>query len=158
MNVTYLKSDIKEFKHILNIADVHIRLKARHEEYVEIFNKLYVEIDKTPLETVITFSGDLFHNKSDMSAEGVYCASEFLRNLANRRPTIVISGNHDVNIMNSGKMGGIYPIINALNHPNLHYLKETGLYRLGDILFNCFSVFDERTPENYILHNKIPKN
>lgn len=42
-----------------------------------------------------------------------------------------------------------------INHKNLFYLKDSGLYILGDILFNHYSVFDE--PDKYIKVKDIPK-
>ena len=37
----YLKSDIKEFKNVFHIADIHLRLTKRHDEYNQVFERLY---------------------------------------------------------------------------------------------------------------------
>ena len=153
--VTYLKSDIKEYKNIFHIADIHLRLTKRHDEYQQVFDKLYKAVEKTPTETVVAVLGDLFHSKSDLSPECVKMASDFLQNLANKRPTVLIAGNHDATLANKNRLDSLSPIVNAINHPNLFYLKDSGLYILGDILFNHYSVFDE--PENYIKYKDIPK-
>lgn len=152
---TYLKSDIKEYKNIFHIADIHLRLTKRHDEYQQVFDKLYKAVEKTPTETVVAVLGDLFHSKSDLSPECVKMASDFLQNLANRRPTILIAGNHDATLANKNRLDSLSPIVNAINHPNLFYLKDSGLYILGDILFNHYSVFEE--PETYIKFKDIPK-
>lgn len=152
---TYLKSDIKEYKNIFHIADIHLRLTKRHDEYQQVFDKLYKAVEKTPTETVVAVLGDLFHSKSDLSPECVKMASDFLQNLANRRPTVLIAGNHDATLANKNRLDSLSPIVNAIDHPNLFYLKDSGLYILGDILFNHYSVFDE--PENYIKFKDIPK-
>ena len=153
--VTYLKSDIKEYKNIFHIADIHLRLTKRHDEYQQVFDRLYKSVEKTPNETVVAVLGDLFHSKSDLSPECVKMASDFLQNLANRRPTILIAGNHDATLANKNRLDSLSPIVNAINHPNLFYLKESGLFILGDILFNHYSVFDE--PEKYLKYKDIPK-
>jgi len=64
---TYLKSDIQEYKNIFHIADIHLRLTKRHDEYQQVFEKLYKAVEKTPTETVVAVLGDLFHSKSDLS-------------------------------------------------------------------------------------------
>jgi DNA repair exonuclease SbcCD ATPase subunit/predicted MPP superfamily phosphohydrolase len=138
------------------VADIHIRLTKRFDEYNEAFNKLYEEVKKTPKTTLITVLGDVFHSKSDLSPECVQMASNFLNSLSNLRPTILVSGNHDATLSNKNRLDSLTPIVNALNNPNLFYLKDNGLYSVGNILFNNMSVFSE--PENYISYDDIPKN
>jgi len=65
MNVTKLNCDVKNFIGILHVADIHIRLTKRHEEYVDVFKKLYNVAHKTPTNTCIAVLGDVFHSKSD---------------------------------------------------------------------------------------------
>lgn len=77
----YLKSDIKEFKNIFHIADTHLRLTKRHDEYNEVFKKLYKAVEKTPEETAVAVLGDVLHSKSDLSPECVKITTEFLQNL-----------------------------------------------------------------------------
>ncbi len=155
--VTKLTCDVSNFTNIIHVADIHILLTKRHTEYCDVFNKLYSAIDKTPASTVVCVVGDVFHNKSDLSPECVQIASQFLKSLADRRPTILTAGNHDATLTNKNRLDSLSPIVNALKHSNLFYLKDTGLYSLGNILFNNFSVFDEHSPENYISFSKIPK-
>jgi len=155
--ITKLNCDVSNFTNILHVADIHILLTKRHAEYTEVFKNLYKAIEKTPETTAVCVVGDVFHNKSDLSPECVEIASQFLKNLADRRPTILTAGNHDATLTNKNRLDSLSPIVNALKHPNLFYLKDTGIYQLGDILFNNFSVFDEHSPENYIPFEKIPK-
>jgi DNA repair exonuclease SbcCD ATPase subunit/DNA repair exonuclease SbcCD nuclease subunit len=153
--VKYLKSDIKEFKNVFHIADIHLRLTKRHDEYNQVFERLYKAVEKTPTETVIAVLGDVLHSKSDLSPECVKITTEFLQNLADRRPTVLIAGNHDATLANKNRLDSLSPIVDAINHTNLFYLKDSGLYILGDILFNHYSVFDE--PDKYIKFKDIPK-
>ena len=152
--ITHLKNDITEFEAAIHIADIHIRLTKRHDEYIEVLNELYDLVDKSPKETFVTVVGDIFHSKSDLSPECVQIASEFLRTLANKRPTILVAGNHDTTLSNKDRLDSLSPIVESLNHPNLYYLKDSGLYILGDILFNNMSVFDDY--EKYIKASDIP--
>ena len=91
LNIEFDKVD-----QILHIADIHIRLTSRHEEYREAFQKLYAHIDtKLAKNAIIAILGDITHGKLAMSPESVQLTSEFFRNCADRRPTIVVAGNHD---------------------------------------------------------------
>ena len=155
--ITKLNCGVSKFTNILHVADIHILLTKRHTEYTEVFKNLYKAIEKTPDTTAVCVVGDVFHSKSDLSPECVEIASQFLKNLADLRPTILTAGNHDATLTNKNRLDSLSPIVNAIKHPNLFYLKDTGIYQLGDILFNNFSVFDEHSPENYIPFDKIPK-
>jgi len=156
--VTKLQCKISEFTNILHIADVHIRLTKRHDEYLEVFGRLYKAIEKTPSTTLIAVLGDLFHSKSDLSPECVKIASDFLQNLARLRPTVLIAGNHDATLANKNRLDSLTPIVDPIKNENLFYLKDSGIYIIGDIMFNNFSVFDEHEQEKYVKYADIPKN
>jgi DNA repair exonuclease SbcCD ATPase subunit len=153
--INLLNPSIKKFTHILHVADIHIRLNKRHEEYRAVFAKLYEEARKTPETTVIAVLGDVFHSKSDLSPECVQMASDLFKNLAEIRPVIMIAGNHDATLSNKNRLDCLTPIVDTLRHPNLFYLRNNGLYGFGNILFNNMGVFDP--PEAYIRGNTIPE-
>ena len=152
--ITLLKSPIQKYTRILHVADIHIRLNKRHDEFREVFNNLYEEIKKTPDTTLVAILGDVLHNKVDLSPECVQLASELFTNIANLRPVILIAGNHDMLVSNKSRLDSLSPIVDALNHPNLFYLKTTGLYGFGNILFNNMGVFD--SSDVYIKGANIP--
>ena len=133
---------------ILHVADIHIRNYKRHKEYREVFKQLYVEVDKLPPNAIVYVGGDIVHNKTDISPELIELTSEFLKNLADRRHTIMITGNHDANLNNTSRMDTLTPIVDAMNHPKLHYLKDSGVYKLADVSFTVFGIFDN--PETFI--------
>lgn len=134
---------ISKIDKIYHIADVHVRNVKRHKEYEQVFKRLYKYIKKTKTPgSIIYVAGDIVHAKTDMSPELVHTVSEFFKNLADLAPTIVITGNHDCNLNNSSRLDALSPIVKALNHPQLHYLKDTGIYSISNIHFNVMSVFD----------------
>jgi len=134
---------------IYHIADVHVRNVKRHKEYRQVFKKLYSYIRKTKAENdVIYVAGDIVHAKTDMSPELVDLVSEFFIKLADLLPTIIILGNHDCNLNNNYRLDALSPIVNAINHPNIHYLKDNGIYDIQGVHFNVMAV-DER-PIKYI--------
>jgi DNA repair exonuclease SbcCD nuclease subunit len=71
-------------------------------------------------------------------------ASEFFKNLEQIAPTYIILGNHDGNLKNASRQDALTPIVNALDLPNLHLLKNSGEVHLNDqFCLNVLSVFDE---------------
>ena len=133
---------------ILHVADIHIRNYQRHKEYREVFKHLYKAAKELPENSIIYIAGDIVHNKTDISPELIAITSEFLKKLADIRPTILITGNHDTNLNNTSRLDALSPIINNLNHSNLFYLKDSGVYKFGNIHFTVFSIFDH--PSKFI--------
>lgn len=150
-----LKTTLDKVEHIVHVSDVHIRLTKRHDEYREAFSKLYSEIQKTPENTIIINTGDTFHSKVDLSPEAVQLGGEFLKKCADLRPTIMIAGNHDCLLTNTTRLDSISPIVDALNHSNLFYIKESKLYGFANLLINNMSVFDD--PTKYIRMKNVMK-
>ena len=142
---------------IYHIADVHIRNVKRHKEYRQVFRRLYSYIKKTKSENdIIYVAGDIVHAKTDMSPELIDLTSEFFSNLADLLPTIVILGNHDCNLNNNYRLDALSPIVKAINHKNLHYLKDNGVYDIQGVHFNVMAV-DEK-PVKYIHANDFEGN
>lgn len=137
---------------VYHASDIHIRNLKRHKEYAEVFEELYKEIQKDTKNAIIYVGGDVAHAKTDMSPELVDMISKFFNRLANIAPTIVITGNHDCNLNNPDRLDALNPIIENLNNPNLHYLRESGIYTIADTDFVVYSVFDE--PSNFITVNE----
>ena len=131
-------------KKIYHIADVHIRNLKRHKEYREVFSRLYEYIETTKTDdSIIVLCGDIVHAKTDMTPEVIEMTHTFLKNLSDMLPTILIPGNHDANLNNPSRLDALSPIVNALGHPNLHYLKDDGVWKMGEISFSHSSVFGE---------------
>jgi len=126
-----LKTDIKQFTHIVHLADIQIRLTKRHDEYREVFSKLFESIKGTPETTVICVVGDIVHSKLDLSPECVQVTKEFLCGLSDIRPTIIVAGNHDTNLTNKNRLDSLSPIVEAIGHSNLHILRRQIYTHLG---------------------------
>ena len=125
-----------------HIADTHIRNLKYHYEYKAVFEKLYQILEEEGVDYII-HCGDIAHTKTQISPEFVDMCTKFFRSLADIAPTYVILGNHDGNLKNSSRQDALTPIAEALNHPELHLLKNSGETLLGDsVAINVFSVFD----------------
>lgn len=159
--ITDLPVDIDNVDQIFHIADVHIRNYKRHDEYRQIFDQLYSEIDdRKTSNSLIVVAGDVVHSKADMSPELVDMVTEFLGNLGDRLPTILTPGNHDCLENNPDRMDALSPVVQAMGHPQVHYVFDTGLYRVGDTVFAHMNFMDDTSeypratdiPEEY---NKV---
>jgi DNA repair exonuclease SbcCD ATPase subunit/DNA repair exonuclease SbcCD nuclease subunit len=145
----FIDLGIKQIDFIFHLADIHIRNVKRHEEYRSVFKKTYSYIKKNCTKnSVIYLAGDIAHAKTDMSPELVDMIGEFLRSCADICPTILIAGNHDCNLNNSHRLDALTPIVKSLKHPRLFYLRDTGLYEGGGVVWNVMSVFDK--PADFI--------
>ena len=154
MDVKKLDIGFDKVEKILHFADLHIRLNSRHDEYRECLEKLYNGVKNLPENSIIVFSGDGFHTKIEISPEALQLFSEVVRKIADMRPLILIAGNHDALLNNKSRLDNISPIIEALDHKKVFYLRESGLYGAGNILFNNMSVFDDVS--KYIKSKSIP--
>jgi DNA repair exonuclease SbcCD ATPase subunit/DNA repair exonuclease SbcCD nuclease subunit len=140
-----IPTDFDKLEKIIHLADIHIRLYKRHAEYRFTFENLYRQLEKYKnTNTAIVVAGDILHSKTDLSPEMVQLASEFLNSLANIAPTIIIAGNHDFNMSNINRLDSLSPIVNNLKNSNLHYLRNSGVYRFADVDFAVMSILDDR--------------
>ena len=135
-----------------HIADTHIRNLRYHKEYKAVFEQLYDCLREEKVDYIV-HCGDIAHTKTQISPEFVDMCSDFLSNLADIAPTYVILGNHDGNLKNTGRLDALTPIVEALEHPSLHLLKDSQEVYLRDgFALNVLSVFDEDgwdDPSNY---------
>ena len=116
---------------------------------------MYEELRKENVDCIV-HCGDLAHTKTQLSPEYFEMATNFLRSLADIAPTYIIPGNHDGNLKNSNRQDAITPIIDALEHPNLHLLKDSGEVSLNDdFTLNVLSVFDEDNWTQPSDYNKV---
>ena len=138
---------------IILCSDQHLRLFKRHAEYEQVFKRFYKFVDSVKDdETIIVLGGDLVHNKIEMTPELIQMSSNFLKECADRCPTILMLGNHDFS-PNAQRLDALTPIVDSLNHPNLHFWKKSGIYRLGGIVWSNFSLWG--SPDEWITADKI---
>jgi DNA repair exonuclease SbcCD ATPase subunit/DNA repair exonuclease SbcCD nuclease subunit len=138
------------FKQFVHISDTHIPIHlhlSRKEEYLSVFDKLYKYL-KTLHNIAIVITGDLLHVKLNLEAETVIMARDFLKQLSEIAPTVVIIGNHDFTENNTERADTMSAISHGLN---VYSLKYSGIYRLGNILLSFSSLFDKK----FIYHHQI---
>ena len=146
-----MKVPFRKLKYIHHISDIQIRNLKRHKEYEQVFDRLYEKIKENKDNAVAYIGGDIAQSKCDMSPELVDQLSRLFKNLADIVPTIIIAGNHDCNLNNRSRLDVLTPIVENLNHPNLHYLKDSGAYKCAD---TTFVVWDCWTDEKDFILSK----
>jgi DNA repair exonuclease SbcCD nuclease subunit len=147
MDIKHIDTSIDKIDKIFHISDIHIRTLKRHGEYRQVFENLfnYIETHCTG-NSVAVVTGDIVHSKLDLSPELVQMLVDFFNGF--QIPTIVILGNHDMNLNNMHRVDAVSPVLDVIRNPNIHFIKDNGLFELGGITWNHMAV--DKTPADYI--------
>lgn len=133
---------------IFHLSDIHIHNLKFHQEYHQVFEKFFFLI-KQEKPDVVVIGGDLADKKTQLSPEYFDLCSWFLKNIADLSKLIIIPGNHDGIISNESRLDAITPVVNALSHKNIIYLKRSGEHKFNDdVVFNHLSIFDRNGWKN----------
>ena len=147
MEIKKIESTISKIDKIFHVSDIHIRTLKRHTEYREVFNNMFTYINSHSTEnSIAVVTGDIVHSKLDMSPELVQMLVDFFNGFA--IPTIVILGNHDMNLNNMHRIDAVSPILDVINNPNIIFIKDNGLFEFGGITWNHMAV--DKTPDEYV--------
>jgi len=135
---------------IAHIADVHIRLKDRQQEYKEVFEKLYDDLAEVDVDRIV-LAGDIVHSKITMSPELVVLTTDFFKNLLEIAPVDLIAGNHDMNMSNQDRLDALTPIVNSVKDYGfgLTYYEKTGYHEVPGnpspgIIYGVNSLLDDK--------------
>ena len=141
-NIFYSILSENKIDKIIHLADIHIRLWLRMEEYQSVFNNLYKYLEKEGGNCLIVVVGDILHNKIDLVPETIHMTQNFFKKLSSYFPTICIPGNHDALLNNTQRMDSLTAIFSSITIDNFYYLKTSGVYKYGNIHFGVSSVID----------------
>jgi len=131
---------------IAHVSDIHVRKLKYHKEYRAVFEQLYEKLREEEPDIIVN-TGDTFHTKLDMSPESIKMMSELFVGLADIAPYHMILGNHDMNLKNCGRLDAISPIVDYLQHPNIHFHKYASVVEVADgVDLHVLSIVD---PENW---------
>ena len=101
----------------------------------------------------IVIAGDLLHNKLDISGEGYAMASQFLRELDKICMTLIIGGNHDMNMANLTRLDPLSVIFDMCEFKQTYFLDKEMGYQSGcmvddNIVWCLYSSFDSFNKPN----------
>lgn len=140
-------------KKVVAISDVHIRLFKRHDEYQQVFNKLYDELKELKPDRII-LTGDIVHSKNQMTPELIQMVSSFLNSLSKICKVIMIPGNHDFVHANMERLDALTPIVEALDNDNIIYVKESSVLVDENVNWYCWSqLTDNNIPQPKVLNS-----
>ena len=155
MEIKQIPNRIQQADRIYHISDVHIRTLKRHREYRDVFKNMFNYIDKTKTEnSIAVVTGDIVHSKLDMSPELIRMLTDFFRGF--NIPTIVILGNHDMNLNNLYREDALSPVLDMIKNDNIVFIKDNGVFDFAGITWNHMAVDVE--PSQYINGNDIVTN
>lgn len=154
---------------IIAASDIHVRKLKRLDETKEQLTKFLNECKEIVEEngadsTRVVIAGDICHSKLETSGEMYLTLVWFFRELDGICKTIVVAGNHDLNMNNLDRVDSLTPVFEMCKFGNVHFLdKELG-YKSGymvdeNIVWCLYSTFDLFAgPQNMdILTEKINK-
>ena len=144
---------MKDIKCIIHVADIHIRLNQRMEEYANILEtfvekckEIASKYDKEEVRIVI--AGDLLHSKNQISPNLITITSFLLRQLEEIARVIVIAGNHDLIVENKEKTDSITAIFDTANFENCIFLDSELDYKSGcaidnNVVWCLYSIYED---------------
>lgn len=138
---------------IIGIADIHIvNLPNKIKDLKEVCETFFGQARKIveeaggPEFVRIAVLGDLFDAKLEISNEGLLAGYWFLQELDKICPTIVIAGNHDLNLQNLSKIDSITPIFEMADFKQTRFLDmdfgyKSGFLRDDNVVWCLYSTF-----------------
>ncbi len=137
---------------IIATSDLHIKNLKRLDETREQFEKFLNEVRGIVAEngaenTRVVICGDLVHSKLTIASECYLMLSWFLNELDGICKTIVVAGNHDLNMSNLDRVDSLTPVFEMCKFKQVHFIdKELG-YKSGkveddNIVWCLYSTFD----------------
>lgn len=138
-----------------HFADIHWRGLTRHEEYKEVFNEAFKNLNVQKPDAIFIV-GDIVHSKTQgITPELINNLCWFFTEFSKIAPVYITLGNHDGLIYNKDREDAISPIIKALNNKNLLLFKNTCQINYNnEININNFSCFDEDNWKNLSLQKE----
>lgn len=128
------------------VSDIHWRGITRHDEYTDVFNKLFHQLKTDVKPDYILCGGDIFHTKTQgITPEVIDKITWMFNELASIAPVYSILGNHDGNLTNDNRQDTISPIVSAINNPRITLFKKSGNQIIPKTNINLcvLSCFDE---------------
>lgn len=144
-------------KIIYHLSDIHIsKHNYRYTEYRQVFNRLCEILRKEKEEFIIVLTGDITHEKSQLSPQQIDLTKDFFIMLASIAPLIMIIGNHDINPNQDSPIDSISSIIK--NFPTkypIYLLLDDKTYEYNDIVFGLTTMSAKKVTKCEKNINKI---
>jgi metallophosphoesterase superfamily enzyme len=101
-------------------------------------------------EVRVVITGDIAHQKINISNEQMMLTSWFLSEITKKIGKVVlIPGNHDFLENNTNRLDSITPVVELMNNPNIAYYKDTGVYEDENINWVVYSLYQHNQRPEY---------
>lgn len=132
-----------QVRYVYHLADIHIRYIDRHQEYVEVFEKViqWIKGDPNKTNSIMVICGDIFHNRDRFVSETIIVFDSFLRELSGLVEVFIILGNHDC-FNHRDRLDTISGIMHLKDYDGVHLLKQSGIYRYSNVVFGVSGILD----------------
>lgn len=158
-----------KIKLIIHMADIHIRPYQRLEEYKVKLNELDEKLSGIVKpyehdEVRIVVSGDITHNKLNISNELISFVATWIRSLEKHGKVVVISGNHDLVVGNTSRVDTLTAVFTAAQFANATHFDsylgyDSGIVPDENITWALYSIFtDYRRPDIEKARKDFPDN
>ncbi len=139
--------------HVVHLGDLHVRSgdaqRSRYAQYHEVFEATLAVIATLQCvrqgSAVALLAGDTFHDRFVLQAPGLILVQRFLDRLADLAPVLIIRGNHDYR-QDAPEHPDLVAALTARRDPRISYLKDRGLYRMGDLIWGLLPIQDVLQP------------
>lgn len=119
---------------IIHLADIHIPLYERHDEYRKVFDNTLSEIQNIGPVDVIVIVGDLNDRYTQLSSDSKILTENFLSSLTSYcKKIILIDGNHDYSKQNKERISFIESIVSNLDKDKIVYVKDMLRFDFNEI-------------------------
>jgi DNA repair exonuclease SbcCD nuclease subunit len=143
-------------KQIVHISDLHIRTFQLHDMYRRQF-QILIEMLETKLsdyahdEIRVVITGDIAHQKINISNEQMMLTSWFIGELSKKiGKVVIIPGNHDFLENNISRLDSISPIVQLLNSEDITYHRDYGVYEDENINWVVYSLYQHNQKPDFI--------
>jgi DNA repair exonuclease SbcCD nuclease subunit len=142
-------------KKIVHIADLHIRTYQYHDIYKKQFELFLEDVKKRVVgydyeEIRVVIAGDIAHQKINISNEQMMLTSWLIKELADDvGRVIIIPGNHDFMENNAQRLDSITPIVELLDHDQVRYFKNGGVYEDDNLKWVVYSLYEHNQKPEY---------
>jgi len=114
-------------KKIAHFADYHIHNDKWYERYKVGNEWIYSKLKEEKPDRIV-IAGDLFENFIIISNEAKILASEFLFNLTEIAPVIIVEGNHDLRKKSLNRTTSIKTVVDIMNNQKITHYNKSGFY------------------------------
>lgn len=140
-------------KKIIHCADIHVpafrdldKYSIQLDKFINKCAEITKDLQKNEIRIVLT--GDIFHNKLQISNEQFSFIAAFIRNLEKIGTVIVISGNHDLLVNNLSRKDSLSALFDTAAFENSYFIDESLNYKSGimydnNVTWALYSIFSD---------------